>query len=228
MIRSFSFNLLPLLKGTAVRRGAIFGGILLASLVAFEIFNFSTTSFALEDVLGDLEFGGLRWATLLALAFCGIDFAGIARIMTPEKDRTEPAEVWYLFVAWLLAAAFNAVLTWWGVTVAMRGGASIGGQATSAAVPVLVAILVWLVRVLIIGTFSIGGERLFSLDTSPRPVAARSQPARMPFQPQVVRAGQGAAGASASLYAGHTARPAVRRPAGLVGMAERRDEDSQE
>ena len=33
-------------------------------LLAFEIFNFSTTEFALTDVLGDLKFAGLRWATI--------------------------------------------------------------------------------------------------------------------------------------------------------------------
>jgi hypothetical protein len=170
MIRSFNLNLLPLLQGTALRRGAIFGSILLAALAAFEVFNFSTTSFALEDVLGGLAFGGVSWATILALAFCGIDFAGIARILTPEKGRDEPAEVWYLFAAWLLAASFNALLTWWGVSVAIRGHSSAGsalvGEGTMATtVPVLVAIMVWLVRVLIISTFSIAGEH-FTLDTT--------------------------------------------------------------
>jgi mannose-6-phosphate isomerase-like protein (cupin superfamily) len=113
------FNLSPLLQGTAHKRGLIFGAIILLALMAFEVFNYSSTFFALRDILGDLSFGSLRWATLLALAFCGIDFAGIARIFTPEKGRDEPAEVWYLFAAWFLAAAFNASLTWWGVSVAM-------------------------------------------------------------------------------------------------------------
>ena len=72
-------QLLPFLRGTAIRRGALFGGILLGALLAFEVFNYSTTDFALHDVLGDLRFAGLRWSTILSLAFCGIDFAGIAR-----------------------------------------------------------------------------------------------------------------------------------------------------
>ena len=71
-------QLLPFLRGTAIRRGALFGGILLGALLAFEVFNYSTTDFALHDVLGDLRFAGLRWSTILSLAFCGIDFAGIA------------------------------------------------------------------------------------------------------------------------------------------------------
>jgi hypothetical protein len=149
-------------------RGMVFGGILVGALLAFEIFNYSTTDFALTDLLGrDLKFAGMRWATILSIAFCGIDFAGIARLFTPEQGRDEPAEVWSLFGAWLLAAAMNACLTWWGISVAVTNhtiqGSSIVNSATlTKAVPVFVAIMVWLIRVLIIGTFSMAGERLFS------------------------------------------------------------------
>lgn len=196
MIRSFSLNLLPLLRGTALRRGAVFGGILVAALLAFELFNYSTTAFALQDVLGDLSFGGLPWATVLAFAFCAIDFAGIARLVTPEEGRDDPAEVWYLFAAWLLAAGFNAVLTWWGVSVAILnhnavGGALVGQGVLTKAVPVFVAVMVWLVRVLIIGTFSLAGERLFTLDVAPSRTSARGQSARPAMQPQAVRTAPG-------------------------------------
>jgi len=161
-------KLLPFLKSASLKRGAIFGGILICALLAFEVFNFGTTSFALQDVLGNLKFAGLQWSTILAFAFCGIDFAGIARIFTPEQGRDEPAEVWYLFGAWLLAAGFNAMLTWWGVSVAIlnhsaEGGSLVGQVAMTKIVPIFVAAMVWLIRVLIIGTFSIAGERLFSL-----------------------------------------------------------------
>ena len=185
MNRSFPIQLLPFLRGTAIRRGALFGGILVGALLAFEVFNYSTTDFALRDVLGDLSFAGLRWSTVLSLAFCGIDFAGIARLFTPERGRDEPAEVWYLFGAWLLAAAMNAILTWWGVSVAILNHSSAGsvllGQATmTRAVPVFVAIMVWLIRVLIIGTFSVAGENLFSL-AEDRPRSQRTQ--RQAFEP---------------------------------------------
>jgi hypothetical protein len=188
MNRSFPIPLLPFLRGTAIRRGALFGGILVAALLAFEVFNYSTTEFALNDILGDLRFAGLRWSTVLSIAFCGIDFAGIARLFTPEKGRDEPAEVWYLFGAWLLAAAMNAMLTWWGVSVAIlnhtsEGGVLLGQSTMMRVVPIFVAIMVWLIRVLIIGTFSIAGENLFSLAADQRPRSQRyqrplSQPAR--------------------------------------------------
>ena len=168
MNRSMRLGLVPFFEGAAHKRGLIFGVIILCALLAFEIFNYSSTSFALRDVLGDLSFGPVRWATMLALAFCGIDFAGIARIFTPEKGRDEPAEVWYLFAAWFLAAAFNAILTWWGVSVAIlqhsaEGGVLLGQTAMLKFVPVFVAAMVLSIRVLLINTFSIAGERLFTL-----------------------------------------------------------------
>jgi hypothetical protein len=167
MNRSLSFRLLPFLQGTAHKRGLIFGVIILGALLAFEVFNFSSTFFALRDILGDLAFGGIRWATMLAFAFCAIDFAGIARIFTPEQGRNEPAEVWYLFAAWFLAAAFNATLTWWGVSVAIlshnaQGGILLGQTAMMKIVPIFVAAMVLTIRVLLINTFSIAGERMFS------------------------------------------------------------------
>jgi hypothetical protein len=168
MNRSLSFRLLPFLQGTAHRRGLIFGVIILCALLAFEVFNYSSTFFALSDILGNLSMGPVKWATMLAFAFCAIDFAGIARIFTPEQGRDEPAEVWYLFAAWFLAAAFNATLTWWGISVAMlqhtaAGGALLGAATMTKVVPIFVAAMVLLIRVLLINTFSIAGDRIFSL-----------------------------------------------------------------
>src|ERR1700690_2445573 len=168
MNRSFPLDVLPILRGASVKRGAIFGVILITALLAFEIFNYSTTAFALSDVLGDLTTAGIRWSTVLAIAFCGIDFAGIARLFTPQNSRNEPTEVWHLFGAWLLAASFNATLTWWGVSVAIINHSSAGkilvGQSVLAPVaPVLVAVMVWMIRLLIIGPFSLAGEKLFSM-----------------------------------------------------------------
>jgi len=159
--------------GRTLQRGAAWGMMIIAALLAFEIFNFSTTDFALRDVLGELSFMGIRWATILAVAFCGIDFAGVARLFTPEQGQDEPAEVWYLFGAWLLAAVMNAMLTWWGISIAIVNNGNVGSAVVSSTtmtkiVPIFVAVMVWLIRVLIIGTFSIAGERLFSQDSRKR------------------------------------------------------------
>jgi hypothetical protein len=180
-------GILGLFRGRHFNRGAAWGMMIIGALLAFEIFNFSTTQFALRDVLGDLQFAGMRWATILAVAFCGIDFAGIARIFTPEQGADEPKEVYYLFGAWFLAAAFNAILTWWGVSVAIvsqnsaTGSAVVSAETMTKIVPVFVAAMILLVRVLIIGTFSLAGDRLFTTDerrarsySGPRPAQQSS------------------------------------------------------
>ncbi|MBI3158425.1 MAG: hypothetical protein HYZ26_02360 [Chloroflexi bacterium] len=162
-------SFIQMIQGRRPTRGLVWGLLIIAALFAFEVFNYSTTDFAMTDLLGDLRFLGVRWATILAIAFCGIDFAGIARLFTPEQGNEEPLEVWYLFGAWLLAATMNAMLTWWGVSIAIishdtLGSAIIARETLIKAVPIFVALMVWLIRVLIIGTFSVAGERLFSQD----------------------------------------------------------------
>ncbi|HMB22853.1 MAG: hypothetical protein ACM33V_02770 [Chloroflexota bacterium] len=190
--RSRSFNLVPFLQRTALKRGAIFGFIILGALLAFELFNYSSTFFALRDILGDLTFGPIRWATMLALAFCAIDFAGIARIFTPEQGRDEPAEVWYLFGAWFLAAAFNATLTWWGVSVAVSqhnaaGGVLLGQSVMTKAIPVFVAAMVLIIRVLLINTFSVAGERIFTSANDRVPQYQQRQPSYTPARTESLR-----------------------------------------
>ena len=177
-----------MLNGLNNRRGLAWGVIILGALIAFEIFNYSTTQFALADVLGNLKFAGISWSTILALAFCGIDFAGIARLFTPEQGRDEPTEVWYLFGAWLLAAGMNAALTWWGVSVAivnhnsLAGGVVLTNSTLTKVVPIFVAVMVWVIRVLVIGSFSIAGDRLFSQTDarSTRRIATNSRPILQP------------------------------------------------
>jgi hypothetical protein len=152
-----------------INRSMVFGVIIITALLAFEVFNYGTTEFALTDLLGDLSFAGLPWATILSIAFCGIDFAGIARLFTPEGGSSRHNEVWYLFGAWILAATMNAMLTWWGVSLAILdhqtlGNAIIEHTTLLRIVPIFVAILVWLIRVLIIGTFSVSGEGMFGVN----------------------------------------------------------------
>src|SRR5512140_584960 len=201
-------------NGRTISRGAAWGLIIIGALLAFEIFNYSTTQFALRDVLGDLTFAGFRWATILAISFCGIDFAGIARLFTPQQGRDEPSEAWYLFGAWLLAAGFNATLTWWGVSVAIInhraiGGVLVGEGLLTRVVPVMVAVMVLMIRVLIIGTFSLAGENLFSMAEA-RP--ASRPPAYRPAQPVSERIHEGTVSPAYARPAPKPASRAVPRP----------------
>jgi len=152
------------------QRGLLIGVILAAALVGFEMFNYSTTEVALRDLLGDLRILGLSWATVLTIAFCGIDFAGIARLFIPEDGQPSSNENWFLFGAWLLAATMNAVLTWWGISLGLvdrlpEATAFIDPNTITGIVPVFVALMVWVTRILLIGSFSIAGARLFSEGT---------------------------------------------------------------
>ncbi|HEX6270668.1 MAG TPA: hypothetical protein VFZ43_10555 [Anaerolineales bacterium] len=203
------------LGGRGFSRGAAWGMMIIGALLAFEIFNFGTTQFALRDILGELKFAGMRWATILAIAFCGIDFAGIARIFTPEQGADEPKEVYYLFGAWLLGAAFNASLTWWGVSVAIvnhtsqSAGAVISNETMTKIVPIFVAAMILLIRVLIIGSFSLAGDRLFTTDVR-RGGYNNSRPAQQqtyrPANPPAVRS------ASSLNPPNTTFRPAPKSP----------------
>lgn len=150
-----------------IKPTAAFVTIIFIALIAFEVFNYSTTDTALRDLLGERTFAGIHWATILAVAFCGIDFAGIGRLFTPEQGKDEPKEVWYLFGAWLLAATMNAILTWWGVSIAVvnqysqsSSSAVIDPETMASVVPVFVAIMIWVIRILIIGTLSLALDRL--------------------------------------------------------------------
>lgn len=179
-------------------RGILLGTILLIALVCFESFNFSTTQVALQDLLGSLTFAGVSWATILAVAFCCIDFAGIARLFIPEERSAAVSnETWFLFGAWLLAATMNALLTWWGVSLGlvnrtMQSTAFLSRETILDTVPVFVALLVWLTRILLIGSFSIAGTRLFSTASSAdrltptariQPGFSKERPAPVPPRP---------------------------------------------
>jgi hypothetical protein len=164
---------------------SLFGVIIVVALVAFELFNFSTTEFALNDLLGDLTFLGLRWSTILALAFCGMDFAGIAKLLTFDSKESRSFEIWYLLGAWLLAATMNAMLSWWSVSLALishegLGNEVLGRDVLISTVPIFVAALVVLLRILIIGTLTLAGSSIFlsKEDTLEEPVRSREVKSR--------------------------------------------------
>lgn len=147
------------------QRQAAIGLLLIVALLAFEVFNFDTTRFALANLLGDVSFAGLRWASILALAFCAIDFAGLAHLFAPTRDTEPGGETWYLMGAWLLGATMNALMTWWAVNLTLLnhelGNEVLSREQLLNVVPTFVAVLVWLTRILFIGAFSIAGDHIF-------------------------------------------------------------------
>ena len=217
-----------------VTRRVMASAILILALLAFELFNFDTTEFALEDLLGPTSFAGLRWATILAIAFCSIDFAGLARLIMPDEGMGTRSDgrfmkpTWLLLGAWLLGGGMNAIMTWWAVSLALMGH-NLGNEVLTRGqllrgVPIFVAVLVWVTRILIISSFTATNDS--AADRSSRQSAAlldrRNHAARPPrarvprptSQPVVARA------ASEPVYVGaeETARgqtggvPSTRRP----------------
>ena len=191
--------------GASDPRHIVIGGILLLALFAFEMFNFDTTRYALTNLLGDVTFVGIGWASILAIAFCAIDFAGLARLFTPERGRNEPHSVWYLMGAWLLGATMNAVMTWWAVSLTLLnhtlGNEILGREELLQFVPIFVAVLVWLTRILFIGSLTVAGEKFLDYQSddqqdpvfqtrTARPAQPKSRPvpvnnsSRRPQKPQ--------------------------------------------
>ena len=158
-------------------RDRVFTMIMLGALVTFELFNFSTTEFALKDLLGGLRLGTAQWATILAFAFSAVDFAGVAWLFTPKQGAR--IEAWYLVGAWLLAATMNAILTWWSVSLALLQHESLGNEIIAretllSSAPVFVAGLIWLLRVLLIGSFTLATRRTVGAEVLAPVAAVRS------------------------------------------------------
>lgn len=180
----------------------IIGGIFIVALFAFEIFNFDTTRYALANLLGDVRFVGIGWATILAIAFCGIDLAGLLRFFVNETEGDEPAnEVWYLLGAWLLGATLNALMTWWAVSLVLLNH-DLGNEVLNRAqlleyVPIFVAVMVWLTRILFIGSFTVAGQSLFNwgdlgvLEGLARPMPLREPVRQTPLRQHSRRPGRG-------------------------------------
>lgn len=164
--------------GMGLPRKAMIAVVLMISLFAFELFNFDTTRFALNNLMGDVRFLGFEWAAILAIAFCSIDFAGLVRLFTPERGGDEPKEVWYLMGAWLLGATMNALMTWWAVSLTLLnhefGNEVMSREQLLEIVPIFVAVLVWLTRILFIGAFTVTGEHIFDLRSKGQLVPVRT------------------------------------------------------
>lgn len=171
------------LSRISANRNVIFLTVIFVGLIFFEVFNYSTTDYALGDLLGGMSFLFVNWSTILAIAFCSIDLAGIARLFTPNARSSES---WYLFGAWILAATMNAVLTWWGVTVAVMAQPAstrtvVSHEMVDTVAPIFVAIMVWVIRILLIGSLSLATA---SKEASGRPArAAQTAPASRVLNP---------------------------------------------
>jgi len=182
MVNKTGFQFTAVNGQNMVSRKMIIAAFLAVALIAFEIFNFDTTKFALHNLLGDIKFAGVLWASILAIAFCAIDFAGLVRIFTPQKGFDESKAVLFMTGAWFLGTIANSIMTWWAVSVTLLshefGNEVLSREMLLRYVPIFVAMLVWLTRILFIGAFSVAGGDVFELtrDQADKKAAAMPRP----------------------------------------------------
>ena len=155
-------------------------------LLSLEIFNFSTTKFALQDLLGEIGVGPTTWAAMLSIAFCGMNLIGIIRLFNPSTCENQGNENWFLLGAWILAAVMNTGLNWWGVSIAIYNHPVdsvlvVDPMTIVTVIPIFVAIMVMLIRILIIGNLS-GMIRKTTANSS-HLQQTNNQPFGVPSQP---------------------------------------------
>jgi hypothetical protein len=179
------------------RKTAVIGLILTIALFGFELFNFDTTRFALSHLMGGRRFLGLEWVAVLALAFGSLDFAGLVRVFTPEKElRQESSEIWWLTGTWLIGATLNAMMTWYAMALLIAPlGVEIGATLFTHAqmlryAPLFIALLVWLTRVSLISSVALALERLAVAGSGQRSGSTRARgslnlPSRSPIRERI-------------------------------------------
>jgi len=132
---------------------------MLTSIVAFEIFNYATTVLAIKSLLGGFAVMGFNLAAWLAVAVCCLDVTGIIYlfILLPSPARTKSNR--RLFRAWLAVTGLNAWLSWLGISQAIairqaETGLGVDADILTHTLPIFIVCLVWLVRILLIGSFT--------------------------------------------------------------------------
>jgi len=141
----------PFLKNlTGIQIGMIVG------LLLFEVFNFDTSKFALETLLGNQAFAGIPWSGILAVAFCAIDSLSLIQLFGPEEEGD--LKDWLLVGVWLIGASLNACLTWWTISIILLtqeiGNEVLSREELLLFAPIIIAILVLLTRITLIGTLA--------------------------------------------------------------------------
>lgn len=94
-------------------------------VLGFECVNFPLTFNALDVLLGNIAILGIPWSLILTFAFTGIDPGVVFILVNPESVHHK--RYLYILAAWLLAAIFNAALSWVTVKFAPIPGTDLAG-----------------------------------------------------------------------------------------------------
>lgn len=157
----------------------VLAGLLLGGLALLIIFNFSTTYETLNQL-----FGGGMAILVFSISFSLVDFAGIARVLTPDEDiRDEPPFIWLLFGVWLIAALIDIITTWWWATLRMQAYGGLNHLPTDMAwmaslLPWGIAISEFCIRVPLVILIGQYGERWFKAMRNPISGKSEAKPER--------------------------------------------------
>lgn len=132
---------------------------MLTSLAAFEIFNYATTAFAIKSLLGGFAVIGFNLAAWLAVAVCCLDVTGIILLFMPLPGSSRTKSNRRLFTTWLSVTGLNAWLSWLGISQAIairqtQTGLGVDVAILTHTLPAFIVCLVWLVRIVLIGSFT--------------------------------------------------------------------------
>ena len=86
-------------------------------------------------------------------------------MLAPQSDHHDHRSTWFMFGAWILAATMNAILTWWGVVLAIGShpvvsAGMVNERFVLRTIPVFIALMVWVIRIMIVGSLSKKADRL--------------------------------------------------------------------
>jgi hypothetical protein len=166
--------------------------ILVLGFGFFEIFNTVTTYTSLN-----LFLGSWFYAVVLTGGIGLTDIGGLFRVVTPAiSDKDEPIETKLLFGAWIVIAAVNAILTWWGLSYAAEHGGGVTPSAISQfrwVIPIALAVTIFGIRLILIYMAGNILDRTVN-NHRPRPMQPASRPGTIAPRPQ----GQTIPGLSAS------------------------------
>jgi len=132
---------------------------MLVCMAAFEIINFAITSLAFRSLLSRYTVLVLDSATWLATVVCCVDIIGILYLFLLFPGPSHNIVKRRLFSVWLLVTGLNSWLLWLGIGQAIvvhqaQTDLVINAGIMVHIIPAFIVCLVWLIRILLIGSFS--------------------------------------------------------------------------
>lgn len=174
------FDMFSSLRGYNAQPADFYIIMIAVALVCFDAFNYSTTQMSFEQILSEMKFFNISWSVWISIAFCLVDLFGMARMFTPVVDDSEPIWVWFLFIAWILSACFNAFMTWWGISSSIIDNVNnihspVSAEVLIGIVPVIIAIIVLVIRISIVITLATMLDHRIHVGTRPMQQQRMSQ-----------------------------------------------------